>query len=283
MNRQELLDLCLKAGFGDMGLRRDEEGNLRLITVYPYLFSQTHSDARISSYYFASQRSYRLLCGLAQKLCDMGIPARRDDSVPLKPLALQAGLGVLGRNSLVIHPRFGSQIVLGCLLLDTDMEIPEPQEIRRCEDCGLCRSACPAGALDRFAEVDLSRCLRLRMLSGQPYPVQQRELLGNRLLGCDDCQLCCPHNAGRTKPGSEAEPSLYALLSGDKATFQKLKADIGPNTARKKRILAQALLCAAEKNDPGIRPLVTPYLNDADETVREHAAWCLEKLRQKGL
>ena len=282
MNGEQIIKLCLSMGFGDARLCRDDEGKLRLLTAYPYLFAQSHGDARVSSFYFASQRSYRLVNELAQRLTQLGIPARRDETVRLKPLALKYGLGVQGRNSLVIHPRFGSQMALGCLLLETDLDVPAPGEIRRCEDCGLCRTACPAGALDEFGQVDLTRCLRMFMISGKPYPEELRPLLENRLLGCDDCQLCCPHNAGKSRSGGDGEPSLYALLAGDKMTFQKLKEDVGTNFARKNRILAQALLCAADRGDPGLRPLVEPYLSHTDEAIRAHAAWCLDRFKEKG-
>ena len=240
MTEQEILQTALEAGFGDARLCRDGEGRPRLLTAYPYLRAKEHGDARISSYYYASQRSYLLLRGLAEKLCAAGLPCRRDDSVPLAP-------------------------------------------IRRCEDCGACQRACPAGALKEFAKVDLSRCLRTNMLSGKPYPPQLRPLLGDRLLGCDACQEVCPHNKGLERPGGDGEPSLYALLAGDKACYQRLKAELGPNTARKNRLLAQALLCAASKKDPGIRPLVEPYLQDKDETVRDHAAWCLQQPKDEPL
>lgn len=283
MTEQEILRTALEAGFGDARLCRDGDGRPRLLTAYPYLRAKEHGDARISSYYYASQRSYLLLRGLAEKLCAAGLPCRRDDSVPLKPLALAYGLGVQGRNSLVLHPRFGSQMVLGCLLLEAELETPAPAPIRRCEDCGACQRACPSGALKEFAKVDLTRCLRTNMLSGKPYPPQLRPLLGDRLLGCDACQEVCPHNKGLEKPGGDGEPSLYALLAGDKACYQRLKAELGPNTARKNRLLAQALLCAASKKDPGIRPLVEPYLQDKDETVRDHAAWCLQQPKDEPL
>ena len=157
MTEQEILQTAMEAGFGDVRLCRDGEGRPRLLTAYPYLRAKEHGDARISSYYYASQRSYLLLRGLAEKLCAAGLPCRRDDSVPLKPLALAYGLGVQGRNSLVLHPRFGSQMVLGCLLLEAELETPAPAPIRRCEDCGACQRACPAGALKEFAKVDLTR------------------------------------------------------------------------------------------------------------------------------
>ncbi len=281
MTGQEAVQAALRAGFGDARLCRDEEGSPRLLTAYPYRFAEQHGDARISSYYFASQRSYLLLRSLAETLTAAGLPCVRDDHVALKPLALRYGLGVQGRNSLVLHPVFGSRMVLGCLKFQTELEVPEPQETKTCEDCGRCRAACPAGALESFAQVDLDRCLRMHMLSGKPYPLELRPLLGKRLVGCDSCQLCCPHNEGGTKPGGEAEPSLYQLLSGDKAAFQRLKDDIGPNTARKTRLLAQALLVAADRSDPGLIPLIEPYLHSTDPVVKEHADWAIRRLREK--
>jgi hypothetical protein len=78
----------------------------------------------------------------------------------------------------------------------------------------------------------------------------------------------------QVKVRRDGEPSLYALLAGDKMTFQKLKADVGANFAAKTASLPRH--CSARPTArSGLRPLVEPYLSHTDEAIRAHAAWCL--------
>ena len=120
------------------------------------------------------------------------------DSAPVleRPLAHKAGLGFIGKNSLIIHPRGGSWFFLGELYtnlpLPTDPVTPMKQG---CGPCRACLSECPTQAIVGNAVVDARRCVSyLTIEYSGVIPEPLRAQIGNRIYGCDDCQLVCPWN-----------------------------------------------------------------------------------------
>jgi epoxyqueuosine reductase len=116
-------------------------------------------------------------------------------AVPEKPLAALAGLGHLGRHTLLITPRFGSWVFLGGLFLEADLP-PDAPLPRRCPpSCTACRSACPTRALDE-AGLDARRCLSYWSThAGREVPPEVAPHLERARYGCDLCQQACPLNA----------------------------------------------------------------------------------------
>lgn len=111
-----------------------------------------------------------------------------------KGLAVSAGIGWMGKNSLVISPDAGSWLLLGVILLDTELAADEPLG-DRCGECTKCIDACPTGAIVAPYVVDARRCISylLGELKGA-IPEELKSLIGNRIFGCDDCQWACPWN-----------------------------------------------------------------------------------------
>ena len=115
------------------------------------------------------------------------------DSAPLaeKPLAVAAGLGWIGRQSLLIHPKLGSFLHLGELVITAPVDTyDQPMEGVGCGNCHACREACPAGALVRDAVVDTARCIACQTIEA---PSAQATPLHGWIFGCDACQSCCPY------------------------------------------------------------------------------------------
>lgn len=118
------------------------------------------------------------------------------DSAPVleKPLAEKAGLGWIGKHTNLINRDAGSWFFLGELY--TDIELPaDAAETSHCGTCRVCLDVCPTGAIVNEYEVDARRCISYLTieLKGE-IPVEHRKLVGNRIYGCDDCQLFCPWN-----------------------------------------------------------------------------------------
>ena len=116
------------------------------------------------------------------------------DTAPLaeKQLAVEAGLGWIGRQSLLVTPRFGTYVLLGELLLSEPCESYDaPFEGSRCGSCRACLDSCPARALVAERTLDTRRCISRHTVERDPDPAAE---LHGWIFGCDACQSCCPYN-----------------------------------------------------------------------------------------
>ncbi|WP_127470983.1 tRNA epoxyqueuosine(34) reductase QueG [Thiomicrorhabdus aquaedulcis] len=119
------------------------------------------------------------------------------DSAPVleKPLATQAGLGFIGKNSLLIHPKAGSWFFLGELYTNLSLPADEPFSKQGCGPCTACIQECPTQAIVSNGVVDARRCVSYLTIEFKgSIALELRPLIGNRIYGCDDCQLVCPWN-----------------------------------------------------------------------------------------
>lgn len=118
------------------------------------------------------------------------------DTAPVmeKYWARQAGVGMIGRNNLLIIPGKGSFFFLGELLTTLAIE-PDKPCVESCGDCMLCVEACPGGALADRSSLDARRCLSCQLIERRgELPSWVADVAENRIYGCDECQLSCPHN-----------------------------------------------------------------------------------------
>lgn len=118
------------------------------------------------------------------------------DSAPIleRPLAQKAGLGWAGKHSLILDKQAGSWFFLGELLVDIPLPIDEPQT-DQCGQCRACMTSCPTGAIVEEGVIDARLCISyLTIELNGVIPEELRSKIGNRIYGCDDCQLVCPWN-----------------------------------------------------------------------------------------
>ncbi|TOQ76956.1 tRNA epoxyqueuosine(34) reductase QueG [Vibrio parahaemolyticus] len=153
------------------------------------------------------------------------------DSAPIleRPLAQKAGLGWTGKHSLILDKECGSWFFLGELLIDLPLPVDTPS-VDQCEKCRACITSCPTQAIVEDKVVDARRCISyLTIEFDGVIPEEFRKPMGNRIYGCDDCQLVCPWNryADVTKQEdfhrreSFHHPDLVELFQWDEATFLK--------------------------------------------------------------
>ena len=153
------------------------------------------------------------------------------DSAPIleRPLAQKAGLGWTGKHSLILDKDCGSWFFLGELLIDLPLPVDEPS-VDQCDKCKACITSCPTQAIVDEKVVDARRCISyLTIEFDGVIPEEFRKPMGNRIYGCDDCQLVCPWNryADITEQedfhrrDSFEDPDLVSMFNWDEPTFLK--------------------------------------------------------------
>lgn len=239
----------------------------------------------VDSYYRASNAAYHAARGLESRLIQAGVQAKANVPFPAREAAVRAGLGVIGKNGMLIHPRFGTRTVI--ILMATD--IPAPKEEKQaedasCEGCGRCAAACPAHAIDERGMSHPERCIRNFMMEGVVAPEALRPKMGTRLLGCDICQRVCPMQP-QSQPETGLGLTLDDLLTADDEAFsasvRRLAGVIGRNAARPQRVRAQAALLAGNRKREKDLPVLRAWAQLPFEAVRVHAQWAMGQIEQK--
>ncbi|MEC7910143.1 MAG: tRNA epoxyqueuosine(34) reductase QueG [Pseudomonadota bacterium] len=119
------------------------------------------------------------------------------DSAPVleKAIAEKAGIGWIGKNTLLLNKRAGSYFFLGEIYTDLDLPIDEPFEGNHCGSCSACIDICPTKAFEGPYQLDSRKCISYLTIEFKgSIPKELRPLMGNRIFGCDDCQIYCPWN-----------------------------------------------------------------------------------------
>jgi epoxyqueuosine reductase len=210
------------------------------------------------------------------------------DSAPVmeKPLAVKAGLGWMGKHTNLIDRDAGSWFFLGELYTDLPLPFDTPQE-DKCGSCARCITACPTNAITGPYELDARLCISYLTIEHKgAIPEPLRALIGNRIFGCDDCQLVCPWN------GDAAHTDLnhFAPRHGlDNSTlielFQWTKQDFEEKTLGSpiRRAGYECWLrniAIALGNAPTSKSVTNVLLlrrSDPSDLVREHTTWALQR------
>ena len=212
------------------------------------------------------------------------------DSAPVleRGIAENGGLGWIGKHTNLIHKKSGSWFFLGEIYTDLPLEVDAPAH-NHCGRCSACLDVCPTAAIVAPYRVDARRCISYLTIELQgAIPVEFRKAMGNRIYGCDDCQLACPWNRF-AQPTRETDfairhgldaPQLLELFEWDEATFlQKMEGSpirrLGHS--RWQRNLAVAL--GNSGNPAMIKPL-QQQLATASPLAAEHIEWALEQLNR---
>ena len=201
---------CMQWAAGHRDLRRDPslllDGAQTVISLalnyYPTRF-QPPEAMRVA--YYAYGRDYHevlreKLTELAHFIEQITHCATRPcvDSAPIRERywAQRAGLGFIGRNNCLIIPGKGSYFFLGEIVTTAQLP-PDKPCMLSCGDCGRCIEACPSGALTGDGAADASRCLSCLLIENhdEQLPDWVAQVVDDKVVGCDECQLCCPHNA----------------------------------------------------------------------------------------
>ncbi len=208
------------------------------------------------------------------------------DTAPLMEceFAQLAGLGWIGKNTLLLNRNRGSWFFLAALLTDRELAYDLPHESDHCGTCRACMDACPTGAFPQPYVLDASRCISyLTIELKEAIPTDLRSGVGDWLFGCDVCQEVCPWNEhAAAKPQALFEPldghnptdliSLFDLTDGEfRNRFRRT-----PLWRPKRRgILRNAAIVLGNRPTPQALPALARGLNDTEPLVRGAAAWAL--------
>ena len=210
------------------------------------------------------------------------------DSAPLleRPLAANAGLGWVGKHSLVLNAKAGSFFFLGELLVNLPLPTDEPDG-GSCGNCVACMTLCPTAAIVAPYTVDARRCISyLTIELKEAIPEELRALVGNRIFGCDDCQLACPWNkfaVRHTQPDFQPRHGLDAaglaeLFAWDEATFlQRTEGSAIRRTGHAGWLRNIAVALGNAPTTPEVLSALAMRRDDPDPMVREHVAWALAR------
>jgi epoxyqueuosine reductase len=310
-------DMDYMAAHGTRRSRPDElvPGTLRVLSVRMNYFPQEVRDSwevinDCSSAYvarYAVGRDYhKVLRGRLQKLCDRIAAelehadtfstesARRftyrvfTDSAPVMEveLAAKAGIGWRGKHTLLLNREAGSWFFLGEIYTDLALPVDEPQP-DHCGTCRRCIDICPTGAIVAPYQLDARRCISYLTIEHKgEIPEELRPLIGNRIYGCDDCQLVCPWNRFAQKADVEDfsvregldAAALTALFAWSEEEFERRLEGSAIRRIGHERWLRN--LAVGLGNAPTSAAVVAALEARRDHPsalVRSHVAWALKR------
>ena len=294
------------ARHGDKRSRPDElvPGTLRVISVR--MDYGTGDDAAAWATLEEGERAYvaryalgrdyhKVLRNRLQKLCDriaaqvgpFGYRAFVDSAPVLeRALARDAGLGWIGKHSCLINKDAGSWFFLGEIYTDLPLPVSAPASAH-CGTCTRCITVCPTGAIVAPYRVDARRCISyLTIELRDAIPEELRPLIGNRVFGCDDCQLACPWNKFAVR---SAEPdfrvrhgldraSLVELFGWDEETFlRNTEGSAIRRTGYEGWLRNLAVALGNAPGTPDVQAALAARRDHPSALVREHVAWALAR------
>ncbi len=279
-------------------------GTVRVITVRMNYLNQPMAEARktlndankgyISRY--ALGRDYhkvirKRLQKLATRICELAGPFGYRafcDSAPVmeKALAEKSGHGWIGKHTNLINRQQGSWFFLGELYTDLPLPIDPPVH-SHCGSCSACMEVCPTQAIVAPWQLDARRCISYLTIELKgSIPVKFREAIGNRIYGCDDCQLACPWNRYARLAAEEDfrsrhtldDPSLCELFNWSEQDFRQLTEGSAIRRIGYRQWLRNvAVALGNSPRSERVRETLKARQSSSSELVREHVQWALER------
>jgi epoxyqueuosine reductase len=205
--------------------------------------------------------------------------------------AQQAGMGFIGKNTMLIHPRRGSYFFLGEIITSLELDsYDEPHRETMCGTCTRCLNACPTNAFPKPHVLDARLCISYHTIENKGWIDQSlRSKFGNWIYGCDICQEVCPfqrfslpthEKAFFPIDVNRAAPLLIDLLTLDDATFKARYHGSPIYRIRRQLLVRNACIAAGNSRDSQFIPYLIQLLYDAEPLIRGHAAWGLWRIKR---
>jgi len=215
------------------------------------------------------------------------------DSAPIleRAIARNAGLGWIGKNTMLIDQTAGSYFFLGEIFTDLQLPRTKTRVANHCGTCNKCIEICPTKAIVAPYKLDARRCISyLTIESKDEIPIEFRPLIGNRIFGCDDCQIFCPWNKFAKKSDIQDfdyrnelnDIDLIRLLLIDRSEFNRITQGSALRRISYEQWLRNvAVSLGNAKANSDIIQALTVRLNHKSDLVRKHVRWALQEQRKK--
>jgi epoxyqueuosine reductase len=206
------------------------------------------------------------------------------DTAPLleRDFARRAGLGWIGKNTMLINKHRGSYFFLGALLLNLELTPDNPHTGFHCGTCTACLDACPTDAFPAPGVLDARRCISYLTIEHRgSMPEDLRSGVGGWLFGCDICQEVCPWNR-RDETQPETVDAVEILGLSD-AEFRVRFGGSALERTRRRGLVRNAAIVLGNIGDAAALPALRRASADEDEIVREAAAWAIEQIETRHL
>lgn len=208
------------------------------------------------------------------------------DTAPLleRDFARRAGLGWIGKNTMLIDKRLGSYLFLGALLVNVELQPDSPHEASHCGTCTACLDACPTEAFAGPGWLDARRCISyLTIELRTPMPDNLRNGVGDWLFGCDVCQEVCPWNHKARQSPFPHRDDLETLdpieiLGMDEVAFRERFRGTAIMRTKRRGLLRNAAIVLANTGNPSALPALQIAVNDPDPLIQEAARWAIEQI-----
>ncbi len=268
---------------GALSYRRSEPG--------PVPSQATGRVARYSwdDYYARLREMLACIAGELSEAGWMSVVVVDDNALVDREAAYRAGIGWYGKNSLLLIPRRGSWFLLGSVVTDAPLPSARGRVEDGCGTCTRCIDSCPTGAIVRPGTVDARRCLAWLLEAPGDFPVAFRDALGDRVYGCDECQLHCPPNRSADRrdpppPPAAGEEPWADLVSMVRSSDEELLARYGrwyiagrdPRYIRRNALVALGNVAVGD--DPQVEGALRAALASGVAMLELHASWAAGKL-----
>ena len=204
-----------------------------------------------------------------------------------KPLAVKAGLGWMGKHTLVINSQAGSWFFLGEIYTSLPLPVDQSSETDQCGECQACLKVCPTDAFPAPYQLDARRCISYLTIEHKgPVDEELRPGLGNRIYGCDDCLAVCPWNkfavaAREVKYHARDDllaPRLADLAALDDTAFRERFSGSPIKRIGRDRFLRNVLYAIGNSGDGSLRRVAQGHCEDPDAAVADAARWAVLRL-----
>lgn len=203
-----------------------------------------------------------------------------------RQVALRAGMGFIGKNTMLINKDFGSRFFIGYLLTDLIIEPDKKEHNYSCLNCTKCVKACPTGAIKGDYSFNASICISYLTQYKGEISSEFKEKMGKQLYGCDICQNACPYNNDLSKniivkPIISTKIPIKDILKLSNKEFKKMFGQTAAGWRGKKILQRNAVIALGNTQSIKALPLLESLIDDSRKEIRTEVIWALTRIKHK--